>query len=146
MRILLGAALILTTIILLLLSGKVMLSSRLMQLIKKLIMCISGHPRRAIIMLGCSASGHEFLAFIWKGVPNGRIKGVSGKRVLWQRCCLYCPTQGIDGWSYLPKLGFFVSYYPMLVKHSNCTYLLLDQCSVHMNNNHIRSWGGFHPY
>ncbi|MFN9656651.1 MAG: transposase [Dolichospermum sp.] len=96
---------------------------------------VNGHSGRCTIMLGCTASGVKFPAFIiWKGVRDGRIHRDCRQNVFpGDNVYTVQPSGWMDGEAFQEWIQRVVRPYAEL--HNNSLYLLLDQFSVHMKHN-----------
>jgi hypothetical protein len=99
---------------------------------------ISGHSGRATVMLGCTASGHKFPAYIiWKGVRNGRIDRECRANMYPPENQVYTvqPKGWMDGVAYKDWVQDVVA--PYAEQQNNRIYLLQDQFSIHTNADNI---------
>jgi hypothetical protein len=96
---------------------------------------VNGHSGRCTIMLGSTASGVKFPAFIiWKGVWDGRIHHDCLQNVFpGDNVYTVQPSGWMDGEAFQEWVQRVVR--PFAELHNNCLYLLLDQFSVHMHHN-----------
>ncbi len=85
-------------------------------------------------MLGCTASGAKFPAFIiWKGVRDGRIHRDCQQNVFPGDNIYMVQPSGWMDWEAFQEWIQWV-FQPFAELHSNSLYLLLDQFSVHMQH------------
>jgi hypothetical protein len=95
---------------------------------------VNGHSGRCTIMLGCTASGVKFPAFIiWKGVWDGCIHRNCRQNVFpGDNIYMVQPSGWMDGEAFQEWVQRVVR--PFVELHNNSLYLLLDQFSVHMQH------------
>jgi transposase-like protein len=106
---------------------------------------ISGHSGRATVMLGCTASGHKFPAYIiWKGVWNGRIDRECRANMYPLENQVYTvqPKGWMDGDAYKNWVQRVVAPYnlpsPGPIFHPH-------ECRKHHSTSSHRSGGRLHP-
>ena len=107
---------------------------------------ISGHSGRCTVMLGCTASGVKFPAFvIWKGVPGGRIDREMRGAAYPHDNIVYAvqPKAWMDTAVYQEWVfAVLLPYSRQRQQQQKNCYLLQDQFSVHLKEENVNLVNG----